>query len=126
LSSLTITAMGDEYICKCRKAVCLPQQTISELATHVEMEPDRMGDHTNLKGTALFQVTFDEKGHLVSAKAVSGNPIAVHLLISAAKRWRFKPYMQDGVTRRACGWLEIKFTMIENIPSAKVVIPDNH
>ncbi len=111
--------------CPCRTTgmMCLTEGQVSKQVSRIEMEPDRMGNHTNLRGIAVFQVTFDENGRVVSARAISGHPLAIEFLVTAAERWRFKPYLQNGVARKVCGRLRVKFSMIENKPSAEVLKP---
>ena len=65
----TLVACGCEIV----NTVCLTDVEMSEHAVHVEMEPDRMGNHSNYRGVAVFQIGFDEKGHLTGASAISGS-----------------------------------------------------
>jgi hypothetical protein len=63
--------------CACDvETVCLTDAQISKHATHVEMEPDKMGNHSNYRGVAVLQIGFDEKGRVTGADAISGNPLA--------------------------------------------------
>jgi hypothetical protein len=94
---------------------------MTEHAKHIEMPPDRMGNHVNLKGVAVFQITIDESSSVTSAKAVSGNPLAINLLISDAKSWQFEPYVEAGIARKACGRIAMKFSIAEGIASAQVL-----
>lgn len=41
--------------------------------------------------------------------------------MATVSKWRFRPVIVKGSRKRACGKLFIKFTMKENVPSAKVV-----
>jgi hypothetical protein len=54
---------GRLVACSCDLAntVCLTDLEVSEQAVHVEMEPDRMGNRSNYRGVAVFQIGFDEK-----------------------------------------------------------------
>ena len=109
--------------CACGVAdtVCLSDLQMFEHATHIEMDADRMGKHSNYQGVAVFQIGFDERGHVTGAEATSGHPLGVSYLIAAVSRWKFKPIMLDGVKKRGCGRLWIKFAMRENVPSAEVL-----
>ncbi len=57
------------------KTVCLSDAQMSSHANHVEMEPDKMGNHANYRGVAVFQIGFDENGRVTGADAISGNPL---------------------------------------------------
>ena len=92
-----------------------------ERTTHVEMAPDRMGKHSNYYGVAVFQIGFDEKGYVTGADGISGHPLGVSHLMEAVSRWKFKPITVNGVKKRGCGKLWIKFAMRENVPSAEVL-----
>ena len=82
-----------------------------------------MGNHTNLRGIAVFEIVFSENGHVVKAEAISGHPLGLHLLLAALEKWQFKPYVQNGVAREACGRLKVKFSIVENVPFAEVLKP---
>lgn len=48
--------------CGVEDTVCLSDLQMFEYATHIEMSPDLMGNHSNYHGVAVFQIGFDEKG----------------------------------------------------------------
>jgi len=85
------------------------------------MEPDNMGNHSNYRGVAVFQIGFDEKGHMTGADAISGQPLGISHLMAAVSRWKFKPVVVNGMKKRGCGKLWIRFAMKENVPSAEVL-----
>jgi hypothetical protein len=101
--------------------VCLSDVQMSDHATHVEMGPDRMGEHSNYRGVAVFQIGFDEKGRVTGAEAISGHPLAITHLMAAVSKWRFKQIVVKGVRKKGCGKLWVKFAMRENVPSADVL-----
>lgn len=108
--------------CACDvETVWLSKAQMSNHATHVEMEPDRMGNHSNYEGVAVFQIGFDERGRVIGAEAISGHPLGTSRLMAAVIKWRFRPLAVKGTRRKACGKLSIKFAMKENVPSAEVV-----
>jgi hypothetical protein len=57
------------------KPVCLTDKQMSSHVTHVEMDSDRMGNHVNVKGIAVFRLVFSEDGRVVCAVVVSGHPL---------------------------------------------------
>jgi hypothetical protein len=117
------TAPARLVACSCGvvNTVCLTDVQMSEHALHVEMEPDRMGNHSNYRGVAVFQIGFDEEGHVTGASAISGHPLGISHLMATVSKWRFKPIIMKGVKKKACGKLSIKFAMIENVPTAEVL-----
>jgi hypothetical protein len=108
--------------CACDEdTVCLSDVQMGQDAAHVEMEPDRMGNHSNYGGVAVFQVGFDEKGRVTGAAAISGDPLGISHLLAAVTRWRFKPVIVKGTKKKGCGKLSIKFAMKGNVPSVDVL-----
>jgi len=96
---------------------------MSHQVTHVEMEPDRMGNHLNLNGVAVFELIVGEDGHVVNARAISGHPLAIPLLIGAMDKWRFKPLVQNETARQVCGRLSVRFAVAQNSSKVEVVRP---
>ncbi len=108
--------------CFCdENTVCLSDAQMARHAIHIEMEADRMGNHSNYEGIAVFQIRFDEKGRVTGADTISGNPFGVSYLMAAVPKWRFRPVVVNGARKKACGKLSVKFAMKENVPSVKVV-----
>jgi len=109
--------------CANAQAVCLTDVQMASHVRHIAMQPDLMGNHNNGGGIAVFEITFGEDGKVVNAKAISGHPLAIHLLIGAAPKWRFRPFVQHGAAKQACGRLTVKFSIVENQTSVVVVQP---
>ena len=108
--------------CGCdARTVCLSDVEMSKHAIHVEMEPDKMGNHSNYRGVAVFQIGFDERGRVTGADAISGEPLGISHLMAAVSKWKFKPVVVNGTKKRGCGKLSVRFAMRENVPSAEVL-----
>lgn len=123
LACLSAASAQNSVSCSCRtvKTVCLSDIEMSRHAVHVEMQPDLMGNHSNYRGVAVFQIGFNERGRVTDARAISGHPLGISNLIAAASKWRFKPVVVKGQKKKACGRISIKFQMNENVPWAKVL-----
>jgi hypothetical protein len=121
---LANTAVSQTLVaCSCELAntACLADVEMSEHAMHIQMEPDRMGKHSNYSGVAVFQIGFDEWGRVTGASAISGHALGISHLMAAVSKWRFKPVILKGVKKKGCGRLSIEFAMKENVPSARVL-----
>ena len=104
--------------------VCLKEMQMSAQVKHIEMQPDRMGNHVNFRGVAVFELMVGKNGHVLEAKVISGHPLAVPLLMGSVNKWRFRPLLRDGAAWRVCGRLSVKFSVVENQPKlVKVVRP---
>lgn len=100
--------------------VCSNDMQMSTQVKHIEMQSDRMGKHVNFRGVAVFELMVGKNGRVLNAKAISGHPIAIHLLLGSVDKWRFKPLIRDGVARQTCGRLTAKFSIVENVSNVQV------
>lgn len=96
---------------------------MSARVEHIEMQPDRMGNHVNVSGVAVFELMVGKNGRVLKTKVISGHPLAVPRLIESLEKWRFKPLMLDGVAHQTCGQLSLKFSIVENQPKVEVARP---
>jgi len=61
-------------------------------------------------GTVVVQVTIDEKGDVVSAKAVSGHPLLQAAAVAAARSAKFSPTKLAGQPVKVTGVITYQFT----------------
>lgn len=116
----------DKFTCDCgngadHDTVCLTETQMADDVKHIEMQSDRMGNHVNANGVAVLELTVGKNGRIVDAKAISGHPLALPLLLSSVNKWRFKPLRQNETVRQACGRLSVKFSIVENLSKVEVV-----
>ncbi|HEV7891324.1 MAG TPA: cytochrome c oxidase assembly factor Coa1 family protein [Pyrinomonadaceae bacterium] len=62
-------------------------------------------------GTVTVQVTVDESGKVVAAKAVSGHPLLQSAAVAAARQATFKPTLLSGQPVRVTGVLTYNFVL---------------
>jgi len=74
-------------------------------------KPDYPADARNAKaaGTVVVQVTIDEYGNVVSAKAVSGHPLLQQASVNAALQARFSPTFMMGEPVKVTGVITYNF-----------------
>jgi hypothetical protein len=118
----------DEPPCNCESnqaqvVVCLTEAQMSARVIRIEMQPDRMGNHGNLSGIAVFELMVGKNGHVLKAKVIWGHPLAVPLLVGSLNKWRFRPLQQDGVAWQTCGRLSVNFSIVENESKVEIVRP---
>lgn len=53
---------------------CLTEMQMSAQVKHIEMQPDRMGNHVNVSGVTVFEVLVGKNGRVLNAKVISGQP----------------------------------------------------
>jgi protein TonB len=56
----------------------------------------QLAKSTGQSGMVTVEVAINERGDVVSARALSGPSLLRDAAVSAAKRWKFKPSMRDG------------------------------
>ncbi len=118
----------DGLTCVCgnspdQTTICLTETQMSHQVKHIEMEPDRMGNHVNANGLAVFELTVGKDGRIANAKAISGHPLALPLLTGAMDKWQFKPLVRNETARQVCGRLKVRFSIVENLSKVEVVGP---
>ena len=101
--------------------VCLTKTEMADQVTHIEMRNDEMGNHVNARGVAVLELTVGKDGHVANAKAISGHPLALSLLLGAIQEWRFKPLIRNKTARQECGRLNVEFSIVENLSEVEVV-----
>ena len=62
-------------------------------------------------GHVAVDVTIDAEGNVENVKIVSGNAMLTQSVVSAVKKWKFAPFMQDGAATKAVAALEFDFKM---------------
>jgi periplasmic protein TonB len=62
-------------------------------------------------GAVVVSVTVDESGKVISAHAVSGNPLLQQAAVQASYGWRFSPTMLSGQPVKVTGTITFNFTL---------------
>lgn len=65
----------------------------------------------HVTGSVIVEVTIDEAGTVVSARALNGHPLLVNSALEAARGWRFKPTMLSGNPVKVIGTITFNFQM---------------
>ncbi|CAN5877844.1 hypothetical protein BH18ACI4_BH18ACI4_27580 [soil metagenome] len=81
------------------KAISLPKPAYPPIAKQA-----------NASGTVVVQVLVDEKGNVVSARAVSGHPLLKAASVAAARGAKFPPTKVNGKPVKVSGVLRYEFT----------------
>ena len=66
---------------------------------------------SHVQGTVSVQVLIDETGKVISAKAVSGNPLLMHEAVRAAYQARFSPTMLGDQPVKVSGVISYNFVL---------------
>ena len=84
-------------------------ETTSALAASDNKETEEKPKRP-VSGTVRVLVTIDEKGNVISAKAVDGPVQLRKVAEESALKWKFKPTLRNGVPVQVEGYLTFNFT----------------
>ena len=67
-------------------------------AVSVKVQPDYppVARQLRMQGAVELQVTIGETGEVTKVDIVSGNPVLTAPAAQAIKRWKFKPFVENG------------------------------
>ena len=82
------------------KAISLPQPAYPPLAKAARAS-----------GTVYVQVTLDESGRVISAKAIGGHPLLQAATVEAARKARFSPTLLSGQPVKVSGIIAYNFVL---------------
>lgn len=64
-----------------------------------------------VSGLVLVELTVDEEGSVIAAKAISGHALLKDSAVLAAKGWKFKPTLLSGVPVKVIGTITFNFNL---------------
>ncbi|HMG35957.1 MAG TPA: TonB family protein [Blastocatellia bacterium] len=85
--------------------------TRGEAIRQVQPVYPEMARTAGQSGSVTVEISVNEKGDVVSARAISGPQLLRDSAVTAAKRWKFKPAMRDGVPITCVGVINFNFKM---------------
>jgi len=63
----------------------------------------------HIKGAVVMVVGVDDKGEVDCVRIVSGHPLILGTTIDSVKRWKFRPYVVEGMRKGFCGRLAVSY-----------------
>ena len=82
---------------------------MSSAIHRVEPESPPLARAARISGSVVVEVTVDEAGAVISARAISGHPLLKDAAVSAARQWQFNPTHLSGVPVKVIGTLTFNF-----------------
>src|SRR5262249_15800199 len=79
--------------------------------SRVEPEYPPLAKAAHVTGAVVVEVTIDESGTVISAKAISGPPLLKDAAVNAALQWKFAPTVLSGVPVKVIGTITFNFAM---------------
>jgi TonB family protein len=65
-----------------------------------------------VSGAVVVEMTIDEEGNVMSARAISGHPLLKDAAVEAARGWTFSPTLLQGVSVKVIGTITFNFTLV--------------
>lgn len=84
---------------------------VTSAIKRVEPEYPSQAKASNVSGTVQVEITIDEAGNVVSARAVSGHPLLKAAAVDAARQWQFLPTTLSGEPVKVAGTLTFNFAL---------------
>ena len=106
LAGLATSGRGQDNVLR------LSEKELRASATYkVDPEYPAVARQIRLTGDVELEISVDAVGAVETVKVLRGNTLLSGSSVQAAKRWKFKPFGQDGQGTRAVGPLVFNFQM---------------
>lgn len=79
--------------------------------TRVEPVYPPLAKAARINGSVVVEMTADEEGNVISARAISGHPLLKDSAVAAAKDWKFSPTLLSGVPVKVIGTITFNFNL---------------
>jgi periplasmic protein TonB len=84
---------------------------LSAVETKVQPEYPPMARQLKIQGEVELEVAVSESGEVTKVAIVSGNPVLTAPSVNAVKRWKFKPFLEDGKAVRVLAPIVLAFKL---------------
>ncbi len=72
------------------------EEADSHIAKRVELALPSLAESMKIGGKVRLHITISPLGDVSSVNAISGHPFLILPAVEAAKRWKYKPYVESG------------------------------
>ncbi len=112
LTSISFTSLGIQNSSGTQEVVQKRVGTLESNALRkVEPQYPTNAKSARVQGEVKVEVVIDEKGNVISAKVVSGDPLLHDPSLIAARQWTFKPALISGKPVKVSGFLTFRFVL---------------
>jgi protein TonB len=85
-------------------------QAMEAVTSKVPPEYPAIARQLKLEGAVEVDLVIGENGTVESATPVTGNPVLTRPAVDALKRWKFKPFQENGSAVKAQVVMTVSFT----------------
>ena len=89
----------------------------NEAIRRVEPSYPPLAKAAAVSGSVVVELTIDEGGNVIAAKALSGHPLLKDSAVAAARRWKFKPTTLSGMPVKVIGNITFNYNL--DLPKEK-------
>ena len=86
-------------------------EAVSAAVSKVQPEYPPIARQLKLQGVAELEMVVAEDGTVEKVNIVSGNPVLTKPSSEALKKWKFKPFVQDGKPVKVTASMSFKFAL---------------
>ena len=86
-------------------------EALGALTTRVQPEYPPMAKQLRIQGTVELEALITETGEVAKVDIVSGNPVLTGPSAQAVKRWKFRPFMEDGKAIRVLAPVSLDYKL---------------
>jgi len=85
-------------------------EAMAAAVSKVQPEYPELARQLKINGTVELEVVIAESGAVDTVTPVSGNPVLTKPAAESLKKWKFKPFVQDGSPVKAQAVIKIGFS----------------
>jgi protein TonB len=84
---------------------------LTALETKAPPDYPPMARQLKIQGTVELEAVVSETGEVTKVDIVSGNPVLTAAAVQAVKRWKFKPFLEDGKAIRVLAPIVVDYKL---------------
>jgi outer membrane biosynthesis protein TonB len=98
-----------------------PRQVKSMLLKTEPIQPPALGNQVHIESTVVLAIAVDAGGKVACLQYIAGHPLILQSAIDSVRRWRFRPYVLRGRSKRFCGRIALTIKVDEQMVKYDVV-----
>lgn len=67
---------------------------------------------TRIQGAVILKIKINETGNVIDVVLISGHPLLAQAAVDAVKQWKYKPYVQNGISVPAETQVQVNFRLL--------------
>jgi len=84
---------------------------LGAVTTKVQPDYPPVARQLKIQGTVELEAVVSESGDVTKVEIVSGNPVLTASSVQAVKKWKFKPFLEDGKAIRVVAPIVVDYKL---------------